>query len=184
MRLLLILVIIISTGCGDGSITIASLDDKYGEINNSFTTVIGEEYLAFFYLEIQETGEAPFYCELTHEEIKQPCGVVLDQFEIDTSLKSKNEFFKGDLDRMVTGKKLWSAGAVVSYQDAEPQEKFIYKQPFLRKQNKGVGWLMGKIKVSNFDTLESVVKFKINGKDWLRFKPRIVLVTLDDIYNI
>jgi len=184
MKFLAILLICISTGCGNNSMTIASLDGAEGTVENSFSTLIGKEYLAIFYLELGEADVVPDYCRVTYKELNEPCGILLDNFEIDISMSSNSNEFKGNLKTMVTSGSIWSSGTVTSYKDAAPQDKFYYKQPFMRQTNKGMGWLIGKIETSNFDRLESIVKFKVKGKEWIQFKPRIVLVTLDEILDI
>jgi len=164
--------------------TIASLESGEGTVENSFETFMGKEYLAIFYLEIGEADVVPDYCRVTYKGINEPCGVLLDYFEIDISMSSNSNEFKGNLNTMVTSGAIWRSGIVTSYEDAAPQDKFLYKQPFMRQTNKGMGWLIGKIETSNFDRLESVVKFKVKGREWIQFKPRIVLVTLDEILDI
>ena len=184
MKFLVIFLICLSAGCGNKIITIASLDNGEGTVENSFVTYMGREYLAIFYLEMGEADVVPDYCRVTYKGINKPCGVLLDNFEIDISMSSNSNKFNGNLNTMITGGAIWSSGVVTSYEDADPQDKFLYKQPFMRKTNKGIGWLIGKINTSSFDRLESVVKFKVKGKEWLKFKPRIVLVTHDEILDI
>ena len=164
-------------------IPLFSLIDKDGSNEKTFLSVLPKEYVVLFYIDIPETYSSieVDYCHLSD---KRPCGVILDDFEIEVHINSRNIDSSQNLKDIIRAKRHWSAGRIISYEDAVPERKFLFKQPYLYERNKGLGWIVGKIDSSVLDIISIDVEYKILADKWRKYNPRFILVTPNSINSV